>query len=61
MHVVVFDLVDPHRLERARAHVQGNESPLHTFGSNLFQQRFVKVQARSGRATAPARWAYTVW
>ncbi len=49
MHVVVFDLVDPHRLEGARAHVQGDESPLDALGGDLFQQRFVEVQACGGR------------
>ena len=45
MHVVVFDLVDPHRLEGARAHVQGDEGTLYTLGGNLLQQRLIEVQA----------------
>ncbi|MNO47024.1 hypothetical protein D3C76_373240 [compost metagenome] len=49
MHVVVFDLVDPHRLEGARADVQGHEGPLHALGGNLLQQRLVEVQAGRGR------------
>ena len=49
VHDVVFDAVHAHRLERPRADVQRHEGHLNTLGAQLFQQRFIKVQARRWR------------
>lgn len=54
VHVVIFNLVHPYRLEGARPHVQGDEGRFHALGTNFLQQRLVEVQA-GGRRRHGAR------
>ena len=49
VHDVVFQLVDPHRLEGARAHMQRDEGALHAQGVQLVQRGLIEVQAGGGR------------
>ena len=49
MHVVIFNLLHPYRLEGARPHVQGDEGRFNPFGTNFLEQRLVEVQTRGRR------------
>ncbi|MNX25771.1 hypothetical protein D3C86_558240 [compost metagenome] len=49
VHVVIFKLLDAHRLERPRAHVQRDESGLNALGRNRFHQRLIEMQPRRRR------------
>ncbi|MOA02630.1 hypothetical protein D3C78_1220920 [compost metagenome] len=49
MHVVVFELLHAHRLERAGANVQGHERSLDALGGNRLHQHLIEMQPRRRR------------
>ncbi|MNE28638.1 hypothetical protein D3C80_1220840 [compost metagenome] len=46
MHVMVFDTLHTHRLERTGAHVQGHERHVDALGLDRRKQRVIEVQPR---------------